>query len=100
MIIFVAYEGFELIANTARDVKNPKRILPRAYFSAMGFVIALYILVSMVTVGNLPLTKIVTAEDYALAEAARPFLGHFGFVLIAIAALLSTSSARWSWMIS
>ncbi|MCK4488039.1 MAG: amino acid permease, partial [Desulfobacterales bacterium] len=93
MIIFVAYEGFELIANTAGDVKNPKKVLPRAYFSAMGFVIVLYILVSMVTVGNLPLAKIVAAEDYALAEAARPFLGHFGFVLIAIAALLSTSSA-------
>jgi hypothetical protein len=35
----------------------------------------------------------VGARDYALAESARPFLGSFGFVLIAIAALLSTSSA-------
>ena len=25
MIIFLAYEGFELIANTAKDVKNPQR---------------------------------------------------------------------------
>jgi len=38
MIIFVAYEGFELIANTAQDVKNPKKTLPRAYYSAVGFV--------------------------------------------------------------
>ena len=29
----------------------------------------------------------------ALAEAARPFLGQFGFRLIAIAALFSTASA-------
>lgn len=93
MIIFLAYEGFELIANTAGDVKNPRKTLPRAYYSAVGFVIALYILVSLVTVGNLPIDKIVAARDYALAESARPFLGSFGFTLIAIAALLSTSSA-------
>jgi amino acid transporter len=93
MIIFLAYEGFELIANTAGDVKNPQKTLPRAYYSAVGFVIALYIFVSIVTVGNLPIDKIVAAKDYALAVAARPFLGSVGFTLIAFAALLSTGSA-------
>ncbi len=93
MIIFLAYEGFELIANTAENVKEPRKNLPRAYFTAVIFVIVLYVLVAMVTVGNLPLDKIIAAEDYALAEAARPFLGTVGFSLIAIAALLSTGSA-------
>jgi amino acid transporter len=93
MIIFLAYEGFELIANTAENVKEPRKNLPRAYFTAVIFVIVLYILVAVVTVGNLPLDKIIAAEDYALAEAARPFLGTVGFSLIAIAALLSTGSA-------
>ncbi|MGB7631299.1 MAG: APC family permease [Candidatus Deferrimicrobium sp.] len=93
MIIFLAYEGFELIANTARDVRNVVRTLPRAYYTAVGFVIALYVLVSLVTVGNLAVDKIVVAKDYALAEAARPFLGKAGFTLIAIAAMLSTASA-------
>ena len=93
MIIFLAYEGFELIANTAKDVKNPQRTLPKAYYSSVGFVIALYVLVSMVTVGNLSISQIVAAKDYALAEAAKPFLGQTGYILIAIAALLSTGSA-------
>lgn len=93
MIIFVAYEGFELIANTARDVRDAPRTLPRAYYTAVGFVIALYVLVALVTVGNLAVDKIVAAKDYALAEAARPFIGQAGFTLIAIAAMLSTASA-------
>jgi amino acid transporter len=93
MIIFVAYEGFELIANTAGNVSNPRKVLPLAYFSAVGFVIVLYVLVSIVTVGNLPIGGIVAARDYALAEAAKPFLGSFGFTMIAVAALLSTGSA-------
>ncbi|HKJ30890.1 MAG TPA: APC family permease [Balneolales bacterium] len=93
MIIFLAYEGFELIANTAKDVKDMKRTLPRAFYSAVIFVIALYILVSIVSVGSLPVDKIVQAKDYALAAAAKPFLGSAGFTLIAVAALLSTFSA-------
>ena len=93
MIIFLAYEGFELIANTAQDVRNAPKTLPRAYYSCVGFVIILYVLVAAVTVGTLPVAKIVAAKDYALAEAARPFLGRTGFLLIAIAAMLSTASA-------
>lgn len=93
MIIFLAYEGFELIANAAGDVANPSSALPRAYYISVIFVIILYVLVSLVTVGNLSVGKIVAARDYALAESAKPFLGNTGFMLIALAALLSTGSA-------
>jgi amino acid transporter len=93
MIIFLAYEGFELIANTAQDVRDAHRTLPRAFYSSVGFVIVLYVLVAAVTVGTLPVARIVDAKDYALAEAARPFLGQTGFLMIAIAAMLSTASA-------
>jgi amino acid transporter len=93
MIIFLAYEGFELIANTAGDVRDPARTLPRAFYSAVIFVIVLYVLVAVVAVGTLPVGKIVEARDYALAEAAKPFLGQTGFTLIAVAAMLSTASA-------
>ena len=93
MIIFLAFEGFELIANTAGDVRNAAKTLPRAFYASVGFVIVLYVVVAAVTVGNLSVDRIVEAKDYALAAAARPFLGHFGFVLIAVAALLSTASA-------
>ncbi|MDN4491043.1 APC family permease [Demequina sp. SYSU T00068] len=93
MIIFLAYEGFELIANTADDVADPHRTLPRAFFIAVGFVVVLYVAVAAVTVGNLSVDSIVAAKDFALAEAAKPFLGQAGFTMIAIAAMLSTASA-------
>jgi amino acid transporter len=93
MVIFLAYEGFELIATTAQDVRDSDRILPRAYYSSVVFVILLYVMVSVVAVGNLSVGEIVRAKDYALAEAARPFMGAMGFILIGIAAMLSTASA-------
>lgn len=93
MVIFVAYEGFELIANAAPDITNPKKNIPRAYYISVIFVILLYIIIAVVTVGSLPFQKIASAEDYVLAEAAKPMLGRTGFTIITIAALISTFSA-------
>jgi amino acid transporter len=109
MVIFVAYEGFELIANAAEDARNPVRSLPRAYFVSVGFVVALYVLIALVTVGSLAPADVARQADYALAAAARPTLGSPGFVMIGVAALLSTTSAinatlygsaRLSWAIA
>ena len=93
MVIFVAYEGFELIANSAPDIENPEKNIPRAYYISIIFVVLLYIIIAVVTVGSLPFDKIKTAEDYVLAEAAKPMLGQTGFTVITIAALISTFSA-------
>ncbi|MCB1096145.1 MAG: amino acid permease [Verrucomicrobiae bacterium] len=93
MVIFVAYEGFELIANAAGDVRDPKKNLPRAFYGCVLFVIALYVLVAVVTVGAVPADVIAREKDYALAAAARPSLGHAGFVLVAVSALMATFSA-------
>jgi amino acid transporter len=57
------------------------------------FVILLYVLVSGAAVGNLSVGELVRVKDYALAEAARPSMGEGGFILIGIAAMLSTASA-------
>ncbi len=93
MIIFVAYEGFELIANSAEDIVKPSKNLPRAFYASVIIVIALYVLISIITVGSVPEDALMKAKDYALAIAAQPSLGHTGFVLVASAALLSTFSA-------
>lgn len=93
MIIFVAYEGFELIANTAATVRNYRVTLPRAYYSSVVFVILLYVLIAIVVVGSLAPDRIAAAQDFAMAEAAKPSLGQFGFSLVGVAAVLATLSA-------
>jgi len=93
MVIFVAYEGFELIANAAEDVKHPERTLPLALYGSVLFVLALYVLIAVVTVGSLAPDLIPKVKDYALAEAAKPALGHVGFVLVSVSALMATFSA-------
>ena len=92
-VVFLAYEGFGLITNAAEDMRSPEKTLPRALYMSVVFVIFIYVAVSLAVLGNLSIPAIVEAKDYALAAAARPFLGNFGFRLVTVAALLSTSSA-------
>ncbi len=92
MLIFLAYEGFELISNAAEDAES-KKALYRSFFFSVGLVVALYVSVAAVAVGVLSPGEVGKYRDYVLAVAAEPALGKIGFVLIAVAALLSTASA-------
>jgi len=92
-VIFVAYEGFELIPNAIHEMKDPERHLARGIVISILITTVIYILVSLVAVGNLLPEEITRYKEYALAVAARPFLGKAGFILIGLGALLSTASA-------
>lgn len=92
-VIFMSYEGFGLVANTAEDVENPRKNLPRALFISVLVVMIIYVLVTVAVIGNLSMEKILNAKEYVLAEAAEPVLGSWGFTIMAVTALISTASA-------
>ncbi|MGZ4941959.1 MAG: APC family permease [Halobacteriota archaeon] len=91
-IVFLAYQGFSLITNAAEDMERPEVTMPRALYLSIVLVIVIYVGVSIMVLGNLPVSDIISAKDYAMAQATTPFLGQLGFKIIAIAALLSTAS--------
>ena len=68
------------------------KVFPRAIFLSIGIVMVVYAAVAVTVIGNLPIPQLISAKDYALAQAAQPFLGTIGFKIIAIAALFSTAS--------
>ena len=92
-LIFVAYEGFELIPNAINEMEAPERNLLRGIIWSIVITITIYVLVSIVAIGNLLPEEIQKYKEYALAVAAKPFLGQAGYMLIGLAALFSTSSA-------
>ena len=92
-LIFVAYEGFELIPNAVNDMEDPQRNLTPAIMWSIAIAIVIYVTVSLVAVGNLLPDEVIRYKEYALAVAAKPFLGEAGFLLIGLAALFSTASA-------
>lgn len=92
-ITFFAYEGFRVITNSAEDMADPARTLPRAMLIAIALVMLVYVALAVAVFGNLAPQEVTRAQDYALAEAARPVFGAVGFTVVAIAALFSTASA-------
>ncbi len=62
-------------------------------YLALGVTAATYILISLGVFGTLTVDEVVAYGETAIAEAARPALGDAGFTMMAIAALLATSSS-------
>ena len=92
LIIFSAYEGFGIISNASLEAKKKEDVY-RAFFISVMIVAFIYISIAYVAVATLNPEVVAKYKDYALGIIAEPLLGKAGFVIIAIAALLSTASA-------
>ncbi len=92
-VLFLTYMGFGLVTNASEDIENPRKNVPLAIYISLAIVTFVYVSVSLVALGNLGYEGLIKAKEYALAEAAKPFIGDIGFTLVAIGALFSTSSA-------
>lgn len=92
-LIFVAYEGFELLAYDYDAMADRKRNLGRALYISVGLVTALYMFIAFVTTGALADDAITAHSETVLGYVAQPRLGVAGLMMVQIAALLSTASA-------
>ncbi len=92
-LTFFAYLGFTVISFTGGDLPNPAKNLPRAMYLALGITTALYVLIALGVFGSLTVDEVIANGDTALAQAAKPALGQAGFAMMALAALLATSSS-------
>ncbi|MFB6078268.1 MAG: APC family permease [Halarchaeum sp.] len=90
---FVAFEGWELLTFDLDSIENPTETVPRAIYVSIVFTTLLYVLVAVVTTNLLSTDTIAAHAETALAYAARPVFHEAGFLLIAVAAVLSTASA-------
>lgn len=92
-LTFFAYAGFGTMANAAGSVPRPERTIPRAIFLAISVVIALYVGLALIVLGSLSSSTIAQHADTAVAVAAEPVLGHAGYIIVSVGALLATASA-------
>lgn len=92
-LTFFAYLGFTVVSFAGGDLPDPSRTLPRAMYLALGITTTLYVLIAIGVFGTLTVQQVIDNGDTALAVAARPALGDAGFAMMAVAALLATSSS-------
>lgn len=97
-LTFIAFEGYEIIAQCSEEVQDPKRNIPRAVFTSLAIVIPIYLLVAWVAIGAIdggdqPTWQyLAEKKEIAMVEAARQFFPGGGLMIL-IGGLLSTMSA-------
>ena len=91
-LAILAYKGFTTITNSGGDIVDPHRNTSRAIVIALAICTVVYLAIATAVAGNLTLPEILAAEDFSLAEAARPALGDTGVWFTVILAIIATAS--------
>nr|WP_231713401.1 amino acid permease [Arthrobacter sp. zg-Y769] len=68
-VVFFAFIGFDVVATSAEEVKDPGKTLPRGIFAGLALVTLLYIGVSLALTGMVPYTDLAAVESPNLATA-------------------------------
>src|ERR687889_677808 len=89
-LVFFAYIGFDIVATTAEETKNPQRDMPIGILSSLAICTVLYVAVSLVVTGMVKYNKI--EVEAPLAEAFRS-VGHPGYAtVISVGALVGLTT--------
>ncbi len=97
-LTFIAFEGYEIIAQCSEEVRDPERSVPRAIFLSLLIVVPIYLLVGFAALGAVRTTGMAPWEflglkkETALVEVAGQFF-RGGGVMILVGGILSTMSA-------
>jgi len=91
-LAILAYKGFTTITNSGSEIIDPHRNVGRAIIISIGICFVVYILVALAVASNLGLSEIISAKDFALAEAARPAMGDYGLWFTVALAIIATTS--------
>jgi amino acid transporter/nucleotide-binding universal stress UspA family protein len=97
-LTFIAFEGYEVIAQSSEEIRNPRKNIPRAVFLSLAIVIPIYLLVAVTALGSVapttttPWDYLALKKEIALVDVARNlFVG--GGVMLLFGGLISTMSA-------
>jgi amino acid transporter len=91
-IIFIGYEGFDIIGTSGEELNDPAKQIPRSIFISIAIVSFLYISVSAVSIGVLGYRGLQEASAPLTAVAERSF-GRMGAVVLGLGGVFSTASA-------
>ncbi|TCP49229.1 amino acid/polyamine/organocation transporter (APC superfamily) [Tamaricihabitans halophyticus] len=75
-LVFFAFIGFDIIATTAEETKNPQRSVPRGILGTLAIVTVLYVAVSVVVTGMVNYSDLSTGDDGEHKTLATAFALH------------------------
>lgn len=91
-LVFFAFIGFDVVATSAEEVRDPQRRLPRGIFLGLGIVTALYVLVSIVMTGMVSYLDLAAEESPSLATAFRLVGQDWASAVISLGAIVGLTT--------
>jgi amino acid transporter len=92
-VVFMAYEGFQLLSYDYDEMRHPARTISLAMPLAIFVTMVVYMLVAVGAGMLAGASMIVEKKEIALAIAGREAMGAFGFGIVSLAAMFSAASA-------
>ena len=98
-LTFIAFEGYDLIATVAEEIKEPEVNIPRAMMIALGITVVMYLLIVFVSLASVQPAEgqswqfLGQYKETAIVRAAEDFMPAFGVGVIVFGGLFSTMSA-------
>ncbi|BBY98443.1 amino acid permease [Mycolicibacterium fallax] len=89
-IVFFAFIGFDVVATTAEETKDPQRDVAKGILASLAIVTVLYVAVAVVMSGMVSYTELRTGPDGQRANLATAFTANgvdWAAVLISVGAL-------------
>ena len=95
--LFIAFEGYEIIAQSAEEIKEPEKNLPRAIFLSIIIVTIIYMLFLGVAIGAMGVGWLSSGgttgdQHYVIIEAAGHLIGNYGEGMLLIGLLVGTTA--------
>ncbi|MFC7341489.1 amino acid permease [Saccharopolyspora griseoalba] len=94
-LVFFAFIGFDIVATTAEETKNPQKNAPRGILGSLAIVTVLYVAVALVVTGMVPYTDLATPDGGDRATLATAFELHgvnWAATIISLGALVGLTT--------
>lgn len=90
---FMIFEGYEIVAQTGEEARNPERTIPRAMFLCLIISTVLFVVITLVTIGASGWENVAEWGEEALARTSENVVPILGSSLIAIGTVIGSIAA-------
>ncbi|MFP4170151.1 MAG: amino acid permease [Methanomassiliicoccales archaeon] len=90
---FMIFEGYEIVAQTGEEARDPERTVPRAMFLCLIISTILFVVITAVTIGASGWGNVANWGEAALANTSENIVPVLGSSLIAIGTVIGSIAA-------
>lgn len=85
---FIVFEGYEVIAQTGEECRDPEKNIPRAHWITLAIATVIFVFVALFTILGVGTTSAASHDPAAVATAANVFVPGIGLPIVVVGVIL------------